>query len=210
MATLVIDPGHGGSQSVGNSSANNAKGPSGTLEKDVTLDIALRLKPILDGKGHNTLLTRDADVNLGLADRAKVAANSGASAFLSIHFNGDTNSSTQGSETWVHSTSTRDSRLLAASVQQRVDAATGYANRGVKSKGLGVLSLSYQSPGTAACLVEISFLTDPNEEQRLGDDAYKNQVASSLALALTDFLSGSTSGPAVPTPEGDPSGEADG
>jgi N-acetylmuramoyl-L-alanine amidase len=211
MSVIVIDPGHGGSSVVGNSSPNNATGPAGTEEKNVTLDIAVRIGDALNGSGHTVLLTRNSDVNLGLNDRAAVAADNNADAFLSVHLNGSTDPSVQGSETWVHSVSTDDSRLLAASVQQRLVGATGYSDRGVKSKGLGVLSLAYQNPNTACCLAEISFLTDPSDESRLQNATYKDSLAMALAQALLDYVNHSTSvTPATPTPEGDPGGNADG
>jgi len=211
MSTVVLDAGHGGNAVVGNSSPNNATGPSGTKEKDIALDIVLRIANVLHGIGINVLLTRNSDVNLDLKDRAAVAANINAEAFLSVHFNGSTNPSIQGSETWVHAASTGDSRLLAAAVQQRLVIATGYADRGVRSKGLGVLSLAHQSPATACCLVEISFLTNPTDENRLQDTTYKNSLASALATALRDFLNQSTGlQPASPLPDGDPNLDADG
>ncbi len=210
MSIIVIDPGHGGTKPVGNSSPNNATGPAGTKEKTLTLDLSVRIGDALNGSGHTVLLTRNSDVNLGLADRATFAANNNADAFLSVHFNGDDNPLVQGSETWVHSTSTADSRLLAASVQQRLVNATGYNNRGVKSKGLGVLSLEHQNPNTACCLVEISFLTNEDDEQRLMDANYKNDLAAALAQALLDYVNQSTSiQPAVPVPSGDPDLDGD-
>lgn len=186
MAVIVIDPGHGGNNVVGKSSPNNATGPNGTREKSLTLDLAVRTGDALNGSGHTVILTRNADINLDLKDRAAIARNNNAVAFLSIHFNGNANPTVQGTETWVHSASTADSRLLASSVQQRLVGATGYNNRGVKSKGLGVLSLAHHLPTTAACLAEVSFLTDPNDESRLQGAGYKNQVAAALAQAILD------------------------
>lgn len=99
MATIVIDPGHGGSKEIGDSSANNATSVSGVKEKDFTLDLAKRLRYSLlhgsakayaasKGKTVKVVLTRDKDENLGLSDRAQVAADSDADLFLSIHCNG--------------------------------------------------------------------------------------------------------------------------
>ncbi|QJQ33249.1 N-acetylmuramoyl-L-alanine amidase [Sphingomonas lacunae] len=99
MATIVIDPGHGGSKEIGDSSANNATSVSGVKEKDFTLDLAKRLRYSLlhgsakayaasKGKAVKVVLTRDKDENLGLSDRAQVAADSDADLFLSIHCNG--------------------------------------------------------------------------------------------------------------------------
>jgi N-acetylmuramoyl-L-alanine amidase len=210
MATIVIDAGHGGASVIGHSSPNNATGPQGTQEKSLTLDLAIRMAEVLNQAGQHVLLTRNSDMNLDLRDRAAVARNNHASAFISIHFNGDANPAVQGTETWVHSVSSDDSRLLASSLQQQVVAVTGYTNRGVKSKGLGVLSLAFHDPTTAACLVEVSFLTNANDEIRLQNVNYKKQLAAALAQAVVDHLNGSTSiHPIPPVPSGDPAGEAD-
>ena len=66
MDTIVIDPGHGGTTTTGNSSHNNATGPNGTKEKSVTLDLGVRVAELLVNQGYNVLLTRNSDVNLGL------------------------------------------------------------------------------------------------------------------------------------------------
>ena len=211
MATVVIDPGHGGSTTVGNSSPNNAHGPVGTLEKNVTLDLALRVLRAFAGSGHAVLLTRDTDVNLGLAERAAVARTHTAAAFVSLHFNGDASPAVQGTEVWTHSVAIEDSRLLAASVLQQVVAVTGYHNRGAKSKGLGVLSLASHDLGTAACLLEVSFLTDPHDETRLLQESYKNALANAIRTGITDFINRSSSlpPPANPIPSGNPDGTGD-
>ena len=188
---VIIDPGHGGSGStLDGSSPNNAAGPRGTLEKDLTLDLALRAARALAGVGVGVALTRDSDVNLGLADRAAVARDAHARVFVSIHFNGDASPSVQGTETWVHPAAADDSRLLARSVQQRLAAATGYRDRGIRVNDLGVLDPARHHPSTAACLAEISFLTAPGEETRLADAGYRDALAATLARGVTDYLAG--------------------
>src|SRR5262245_52125384 len=102
MAIVVIDPGHGGAGKVGGSSGNNATSPSGLLEKDLTLAVARHARAALDARGHDVRLTRDADVNLSLVDRAAVAKSARADTFVSIHFNGFGDNTVQGTETWVH------------------------------------------------------------------------------------------------------------
>jgi N-acetylmuramoyl-L-alanine amidase len=88
MVTIVIDPGHGGMTKVDGSDPNHASGPSGLLEKTVTLDVARRMANELTKTGHTVVLTRTADINLGLTARAAVAKTIKADVFLSIHFNG--------------------------------------------------------------------------------------------------------------------------
>ena len=76
---IVIDPGHGGSLEAGGSSANNATSASGVLEKNITLRMAFLVREQLaiisaaDGHHLTVILTRESDVNLGLAARAKIA-----------------------------------------------------------------------------------------------------------------------------------------
>jgi len=201
LAIIVIDPGHGGTTMVGGSSPNNATGPSGAKEKDYTLDVALRVSNLLVGLGHRALLTRDSDINLALSERASIGQSTNANVFLSVHFNGSDDPTVQGTETWTHDICTSDSTLLARSVQQQLVAATGYNNRGVKTKELGVLSLNWQSPGTACCLAELSFITDPNEEARLvANENYKANIAAALAQGISDYINNSTGVPPVVPP----------
>jgi N-acetylmuramoyl-L-alanine amidase len=81
LRTIVIDPGHGGDE-------NGARGEKGTLEKNVTLSVARRLKGALEGRlGVRVLLTRDGDQTVALDQRAAVANNNKADLFISLHAN---------------------------------------------------------------------------------------------------------------------------
>lgn len=77
---IVIDPGHGGEQP-------GAISTSGLMEKDVTLDIALRLRRLMEGSPYEVLMTREADKTVSLADRVAFANTSKADLFVSIHIN---------------------------------------------------------------------------------------------------------------------------
>ena len=188
MAVIVVDPGHGGSTNIGGSSANNAVGPAGTLEKNVTLALGLALRAALEARGHTVTMTRASDVNLGLKDRAAVAKARDADVFISVHCNGWPTPDVQGSETWLHSLYGSASARLAEAVQPMLVAATGLRDRGIKSADFGVLKPVYHSPNTTACLVEVSFLTDPAEEQRLVDPTYQGRVAGRLAQGIDAYL----------------------
>lgn len=201
MSIITIDAGHGGSIKVGGSSPNNATGPSGTLEKDLTLAFALDLASRLQNAGHTVHLTRDTDANLSLADRATVANNTGSQVFLSIHFNAFSDPTVQGTETLTHLVCTNDSTLLAKAIQQRVIAVTHYTDRGVKTQELGVLSLNWQRVATACCLSEPSFLTDANEENRLAKDPiYHADLVQAFAAGISDYLA-NASGVIPPNPQ---------
>jgi N-acetylmuramoyl-L-alanine amidase len=105
---VVIDPGHGGAE-VG------AKGPGGTLEKDVTLMIARKLRAALSGLGYQVFLTRDRDQELALDDRTAFANNYKAVLFISIHANASRAREARGSEVYFlsYQSSDEESRRLA-------------------------------------------------------------------------------------------------
>jgi N-acetylmuramoyl-L-alanine amidase len=195
MATIVLDPGHGGDKDVAFSTSNNAVGPAGTLEKTLTLDVALRLCPILQAAGHRVLLTRDSDVNVTAAERARVARDNKAEIFVSIHFNAFRDPSVQGTETLVRPTGTSDglagvdpaSLALARDVQAELVATLGLRDRGLKPGKWVVLSDKLHDAATARCLAECSFLTDPAEEARLADPAYRDRIANALATAVAHY-----------------------
>jgi len=91
--TIVIDPGHGGSE-------RGARGPGGLWEKDYNLDLALRLRDRLAGRFH-VLMTREADETVGLAERVQLANRSDAVLFVSIHGNAHRQRRFHGIETYV-------------------------------------------------------------------------------------------------------------
>ncbi len=197
MAIVVIDPGHGGSATIPNDSTwNNAVGPNGTLEKTLTLDVGQRVIARLSAAGHRAIATRTTDVNLRLRDRAGVAKSAKADAFVSIHFNGSTGHTAQGTETLVETNHTARSARLSLAVQDALLPVTGLRDRNksfdaatrIKPQGLGVLKLAAHHPETAACLAEISFLDRADEEDRLRDMAYRNAIADALATGITAYL----------------------
>ncbi len=199
---VVIDPGHGGSTAIGGSSPNNARSPSGELEKDWTLDFARRVRNAVHagattlGKSVKVILTRDSDVNLGLSARANVARTNGAELFLSIHFNGFKESPgrprARGVETLVsrNNVNTAEDTKLAQAVQasvfkamQALDPTT--KNRGVKQQSLGALSDIALGNTTArhpcrACMIEIEFM----DEQPV-ENLFRLKPPTSAAAAKT-------------------------
>lgn len=188
MKVVVIDPGHGGNQKVGGSSPNNAKGANGLLEKDLTLDLATRIRDRLRGQA-TVILTRTTDTNIGLVERARLAYDNNADVFLSIHFNGFDNTSVDGTEVWIAKNSTGQSQQFAESVLNQVLAVTQVANRGVKQKPANepdfvVLRPTYHKPNTSAALVEVAFLTNAAQAARLANTSYRDQLATAIATAV--------------------------
>ena len=102
IQTVVIDPGHGGTES-------GAKGRFGNLEKDITLAIALKLKALIErGMGSEVVLTRDRDVDVSLENRSAIANNHKAGLFISLHANGAVQKRAAGSETFFLSLNATD------------------------------------------------------------------------------------------------------
>lgn len=197
MNIIVIDPGHGGNANIpGDSSANNATGPGGTREKDLTLDIGRRTCGLLIQRGHDARLTRDSDVNVKLEDRAKVAKNANADVFVSIHLNASDGHNAQGTETLVNTSHSPASAKLSLCIQDAVLRATNLKDRNhsfdpdarIKPQNLGVLRPDRHAPKTAACLLEISFLDRADEEQRLKTETYRQAVAVAIADGIDAYL----------------------
>ena len=94
IKTIVIDPGHGGDE-------EGVKGTTGTLEKDVTLQVARRLKAAIEGRlGMRVLLTRDADEALAVDRRAAFANYNKADLFLSVHVNSSVRPAARGAQVY--------------------------------------------------------------------------------------------------------------
>ena len=109
LPVIVLDPGHGGVET-------GAIGPSGLEEKDVTLDLARRLKPLLERHGVTVVFTRDEDRVMPLDDRTAIANQNRAELFVSIHVNASKRKSAVGAETYFLSVDATDAeaRTLAA------------------------------------------------------------------------------------------------
>lgn len=208
--TVVIDPGHGGTGSIGGSDGNHAVSPSGVKEKDLTLILANLVKSELQAAagagGHtiNIFMTRTGDVNLSLADRAHVARTNHADRFLSIHLNAF-NGVSRGVETYVRraqdNVNLSDDKRFAANIQNAVlhavkSADPGTHDRGVKEERFGVLndvSLGNTSGGHCrACLLEVEFLDVPAVDVLLNTGpnatAVRGQIAKAIAGAIINDL----------------------
>ena len=186
---IALDLGHGGQLAVDGSTPNRAVGRAGALEKDLTLDVGLRVRRLLGGRGIEAALTRDGDVNVGLAERAAAARRVGAAALVSLHFNADADPRVQGTEAWVHPRAAAASHVLARSVLGQVVTATKLPSRGVFAGPMRVLDPAHLAPATPACLVELSYLTDPTEERRLGRESYREAMAAAVATGVENYLS---------------------
>lgn len=202
--TIVIDPGHGGSAEVGGSSHNNARSPSGVLEKNLTLRMAFLVREALQQAatigGHTIkiVLTREADRNLGLAARARVAKENSADLFLCIHFNASETHRARGVETLVdrknrpnpnHAADVGFAQKIQTAVFNAVkahDPAT--RDRGVKDQGLMVLNDTHLGSRARGCLCEVEFLDHTAVDHLLNLGPNSHQVRQDIATAMANAL----------------------
>jgi len=114
IETIVLDPGHGGKDS-------GAVGPGGLTEKEVVLDVALRLRDLLKERlGKKVLMTRDKDAFVELDDRAKFANGHKADLFVSIHINSHPQRATRGIEMY-HFGIASDRRAMEVAARENGD-----------------------------------------------------------------------------------------
>jgi V8-like Glu-specific endopeptidase len=183
MARIIIDAGHGGSERAGNSSACGARGATGVVEKDVTLDIA---KHVISRLGGAAALTRTGDRNMTLGARAAKAQQ--ADVFVSIHANYGA-PELSGSEVYVHPDAGRGSRALAGQIARALDRLAARYSGGAEKRRGAMAVLNPTAIGqTAACLIEVDYLSNPRGERRLGDPGERAAIGAAIAGAIQQHL----------------------
>jgi len=228
---IVLDPGHGGHDP-------GAVGPKNLYEKDVVLDIALKLKKVLmEDPFNEVFLTRERDIFIPLEERTAMANRKNADLFVSIHANASPRREARGIETYLLNwnddeeairvaarenaislkkmramnrqvdivdviksdlirENKRDESIKLANYIQRslisnLDSDTKHVlNLGVKQALFYVL-FGAKMPSV---LVEVSFISNPEEERLLSNDAYRTEIAKGIAKGLNTYL---TSAPTV-------------
>jgi GH25 family lysozyme M1 (1,4-beta-N-acetylmuramidase) len=166
---------------MGKSSPFGVRGPRGTLEKDVTLEVARRLSTMIP-RWIDCRLTRDADRNVPIAARASTARSLGADVFVSIHAN-DGPAGSHGSQVWVHERARPAATELAHAIAHELGTPSG-----VQHGSLALLDPSALSTA-AACLVEVEYLSEPSGEAILRDPRTLDELARKLAHAIETYLS---------------------
>ena len=226
IRTIAIDAGHGGDE-------EGAKGPDGTLEKNVTLSVARRLKSALEARlGVRTILTRDADETVGLDERAAVANNNKADLFISLHANASVRPSAAGAEVFylslaeygdqaqrvargeseslpVFGGGTRDIEVIlwemaqaryieqsarfAQAVEESLRARVPMSPRAIQQAPFRVLV----GANMPAVLVEMGFITNPQQEDQLGSDAFQTSLVQALVDSVVRFRDHGVSQPST-------------
>jgi N-acetylmuramoyl-L-alanine amidase len=193
-AHVVVDPGHGGSES-------GAVAENGLLESELNLAVARELERILEGEGMQVTLTRDADYRLPIPTRADIVSALQPKLFISIHHNGGAAASrtTPGTEVY-HQVADDSSKRLSGLVWEEVTSAlTNYdiAWRGGSDAGAiyrtdrdgndfyGVLR---RTAGVPSVLVEAAYLSNPAEADLLAREDVQTAEAQAIADAVERYL----------------------
>ena len=191
--TVIIDAGHGGPD--GGTSADD-----GTLEKDLNLQIAIKLNESLSSMGIKTVMIRTEDISVhdasantirqkkvsDLKNRLKIINETDNSIFVSIHQNHFSDSRYSGTQVF-YSKNNPQSSVLADCIRQSVISDLQKENtRETKPSGTDIYLLYHaESP---AVMVECGFLSNINESKNLKNENYQKELAFVLALGISDYL----------------------
>lgn len=172
---VFIDAGHGGTDP-------GALG-YGYRESDLNLQVAKKVESKLKSKGIDVKMSRNSDIFYSLSERAEMANDYGADAFVSIHQNSAEAKSANGIETYYNRKKEED-RPLSNDIQKQVISQTGANNRGVKNAEFTVLVKSKM----ISALVECGFITNELEVKKLSDSSYQDKLATGIANGIEEYL----------------------
>jgi len=199
VETIVLDPGHGG--------YDKGQVSRYGCEKDFALDVARKLRPILQAKGMRVMMTREGDYFVPLEVRAQIANSARNSIFVSIHFNAtNDNPDATGFEIFSFTPrgapSTSDTALTSSSYSMQpgstVDSQSmalsaciyhsllGHIpeyDRGIKRARFAVLRLTK----VPAVLIEGGFLTERGESKLISDKAWRAKLAAAIGVGIENY-----------------------
>lgn len=189
---IVIDPGHGGVD-------GGAVSKDGLVEKEITLKISIFLRDYLQEAGAYVVMTREEDTDLAGSETEKISKRKAedlmnrvhlikakhANAVISIHLNAFPQSRFSGAQTFYHP-SRKENKRLASFIQQSLIQQLENTDRLPKQKGDVFLLNESPVPTT---LVEVGFLSNPQEAKLLRDEDYQRKVAAAIYYGIIGFYS---------------------
>ena len=203
---IVIDPGH---QTRGNS-AKEPIGPgasetkakvtggatgvsTGQTEYNLNLKVALKLRDALEEKGYTVIMTRTTnDVDMSNSERAKIANEAGAAAFIRIHANSVDSSSVKGVLTMCQTSSNpyngdlaSESYKLSKAVLDNFVDATGAVNKGVTRTDT-MSGINWCTVPTT--IVEMGFLSNPEEDELMATEEYQDKMVAGMVNGIIEYL----------------------
>jgi N-acetylmuramoyl-L-alanine amidase len=185
--TVVLDPGHGGYD-------HGAHAVRGMDEKMLTLDVAQRVKPLLEERGYHVVMTRTTDVFIPLGERTAISNAHPDAVFVSIHCNWAPRRSASGVEAYYFNS---HSKPLAKNILSEISGSYGSHSRGVKFAQYFVLHHN-QRPAT---LLELGFISNLKEDMSLQDPAVRQKIAEKISIGISKIHGGH-----APPPEAGASG----
>lgn len=185
---ITIDPGHGGSDS-------GAIGPTGVMEKSVTLRVAQELRRLLVAEGATVYMTRETDTEVSpkgadasdieeLQARCDIPNQNGSDIFVSIHMDSFTNGAAKGTTGYYYSLGSKRSRELADKIRSGVIDQLGTQSRGTQSCNFYVV----KHTDMPATLVEVAFISNPSEERLMNSEVGIKKAAQGIADGIADFF----------------------
>ena len=204
--TVVLDPGHSsvvasGTEPLGPGSTENkaadTSGTSGTVsgltEYELNLTVSQKLRTELQNRGYTVLMTRESnDVPVSCIERADVANNSDADAFVRIHANGSEDSSAKGAMTICITPDNpfypalyEQARALSDCIINNLSEVTGCENDGVWETDSMSGNNWSQVPAT---IVEMGYLTNPDEDALMATDDYQNKIVKGIADGIDQYF----------------------
>ena len=185
---IAIDPGHGGSDS-------GAIGPTGVMEKSVTIRVSKELKRLLEAEGATVILTRTGDTEVSpkgakatsveeLEARCEIANKANADIFISVHADAFTNREVKGTTAYYYTKGSPQSKRLADSVRTALIDAIGTLDRGTQTSNFYVV----KHTDMPSILVEISFISNADEERMMNSEAGIKKIARGIADGIADYF----------------------
>jgi N-acetylmuramoyl-L-alanine amidase len=173
---IAIEAGHGGS-------GTGAIGLSGLVEKDINLDLSFRLGELCAAMGAEVVQVRDSDRDMTLIEKRDIAIKAGADMLISIHANagGRGYLSVAGTSTYWHNPFWAP---LAQTIYDRL-LETGLGEFGVVGSFNYTVTRASQMP---AVLVEQAFMTHAEDEEKLADPDFRQQMAVKICEGMVDYL----------------------
>ena len=191
---ILIDPGHGGID-------GGAKSKTGTIEKDINLQISLKLRDNLEEKGYKVYMTRDEDEGLyqkgntvrekkreDLNRRVEMKKETKCDIFVSIHQNMFPQSKCYGAQVWYASND--NSYNLATVVQDSIKESVKDNNKRVAKPAAEAYLILRDKYEGASILVECGFLSNPDEEARLKSDEHQNLIVEGISNGIDKYFDG--------------------
>lgn len=180
MNLIVIDPGHGGAD--GGATGNGLK------EKDITLVLAFKIYTFLvDNYEVNVKLTREKDIFVSLAERAKIANELKATYFCSIHVNSGGEGKASGFESFIYFESEIKTEGLRQSLHTEI--ASFYKSQGLPDRGMKKANFAVLRETTMpACLLENLFIDNVCDAAKLKEESFQDVLAKVIAKGLAVAL----------------------